>query len=244
MTTDDFKREFWLPTLHRWLAIIVGLILVGLGAWLYLCPPKRETIELVEKPGNVTEVQKATFVHSDPTALVIAALTAGSALIVYGLNGIRIVRLSMSSVTLQSLEGAGQAAENSQAGALASSSASVSVLMRDFLLRSSWNGLLLLKACQIAAHNKKTFNLRVLAGNLNVSFDYMFGFLIASQSAGALLGTSDPNTSSVTVEALEATVEKDLNKTIDGNIALPNQANLAQMKRVQISAIENYFRGL
>lgn len=78
-----------------------------------------------------------------------------------------------------------------------------------FLLRSSWYGLKVLKACQWASKGKRILNLRKMCTvGEQMAFDYAFGYFIASISADALSATANVATGDVVVSAVHATLDQ------------------------------------
>src|SRR4051794_1285919 len=101
MNSTTLHPDILLTGRQKWAAWIVGALLIVVAIVFYLCPPQRTSSEMRIHSGGRVEEQRSTA--ADPTTLVIALASAGSILFVYGLNGIRIIRVSMSSLSLETL---------------------------------------------------------------------------------------------------------------------------------------------
>jgi hypothetical protein len=88
-----------------------------------------------------------------------------------------------------------------------------------FMTSSSWNGIKLLYLCFQAANKNVTFDLRdYCANDPQMSFDYAYGFLIASASAGFVY-ISDAN-GMIKVNSMPPLVSDKLTKTLTIRIPL------------------------
>lgn len=242
MTTTKVPTEIMLPRLHAWCAAIVGLLMIAEAAVLYFAPPVRDTIESTIETGR--KIEKRLSTEADPTTLVIALSTAGAALVVYGMNGIRILRVSMSNVNVETLGALSEPAEKMASSTPPQKSSVPSDVMITFLLRSSWNGLKILKACQLAwIKGKPKFNLKLspVLGP-HTSYEYCYGFLIASLSVGAIIGSADAETGLVEIVWIDETLAREIDGIMNGNIAV--DPNLAAFKAGEMAALVAYFEKL
>lgn len=88
----------------------------------------------------------------------------------------------------------------------------------EFLKTSSWNGLKLLHVCQLCHQKKITFDLQYLCGlDGHMSYDYAYGYLIASISAQFLTCNIADN-KIITVTSMPAFVADRILPAIDGRI--------------------------
>jgi hypothetical protein len=110
-----------------------------------------------------------------------------------------------------------------------------------FLLRSSWNGLKILKACQVAYHKKRPLKLREVAAiGMAMSYDYAFGFFIASLSANLFVGYADPTTGEGFIYELDPTFDAKITEILQGNVAVGSNKDLVEAKRSDLAALSAY----
>jgi hypothetical protein len=89
-----------LPRAARTGSIVIGIVLIALAAALYIKPPKRASEVAAVPSANATVSITQTKADSEPSSVVIAAFTAGVAFVAFGLNGIKMTRLSSPMVEL------------------------------------------------------------------------------------------------------------------------------------------------
>lgn len=69
-----------------------GLALIGISIWIFLQPPIRTTRELKNCDGATCTKETAT--EADPNSITLAMLIAGSALLAFGINGLKLTKFS------------------------------------------------------------------------------------------------------------------------------------------------------
>jgi len=100
------KDEEFLPLncLERVLAGLIAIGAICFSVWLILTPPNRSTE--VDDP---ISVQTITTTQSDQTTVVVALLTASAALLLYAINGLRMNKFSVGSISGESSRNPGSA---------------------------------------------------------------------------------------------------------------------------------------
>ena len=92
------------PTLSfaaRCISVAIGLLVFAVAVVLYFRPPNRVSgSETTVYPSNDRTTSQSTSA-SEPSTVVVAMLTAGVFFIVFGLNGIRVTKLSSLAVSLE-----------------------------------------------------------------------------------------------------------------------------------------------
>ncbi len=260
MNSTTLHPDILLTGRQKWAAWVVGSFLILSALFLYVCPPSRESTESKRDSNGLTQEERSG--PADPTTLVIALASAGSILFVYGLNGIRVIRVSMSSLNLETLTAQLSNASTSGSGEIPKatpnavtpkvpegpSSGSIEArtraqLVDTFVRQSSWIGLKVLKACVLAKQKGKPFNLRAspVVGPQS-SYDYAYGYLVASMALGAVVGSSDPGAGIVVVEDIDPTVTATVDEYIRGNIAIAPP--LSALKSTEMKALEIFFEKL
>lgn len=80
------------------MAVVFGVVLLVLAGILCFNGPKRQTEETTThtKEGKAETTRKTTRTEGDPTTAVIALVTSGTALVIFGLNGLQLTKLSSS----------------------------------------------------------------------------------------------------------------------------------------------------
>lgn len=96
-----------LRTSARWACCIAGLISVVSAFFVLFQPPSRSTVEWKEK--GVFAKSSATSVDTSTPFTVL--VVSGFALLIYGLNGYRIIRLSAAGITAEAASAAAKAEE-------------------------------------------------------------------------------------------------------------------------------------
>jgi hypothetical protein len=260
MNSTTLHPDILLTKGQKWAAWIVGSFLIIGALVIYMVPPQRESLETKNDSAGRTEEQRS--IPADPTTLVIALASAGSILFVYGLNGIRIIRVSMSSLNLETLTAPLSNASTAGAAEIPKAASSPvppestgspqqnllearvrAQVIDTFVRQSSWIGLKVLKACVLAKQKGTAFNLRAspVVGPQS-SYDYCYGYLIASFALGALSGSGDPGTGIVVIENVDPTVAATVDEYIRGNIAIAPA--LSGFKVNEINAVNIFFEKL
>ncbi|MAT96379.1 MAG: hypothetical protein CL608_04480 [Anaerolineaceae bacterium] len=87
-----------LSTREKWLLYFIGIVLFVAAAYVLYFPPK-SVITKEDITGQVTEL---TTSSSNGTTAAIAIFSASMGIFLYGLNGLRLTRLSVSSISAES----------------------------------------------------------------------------------------------------------------------------------------------
>ncbi len=110
--------------------------------------------------------------------------------------------------------------------------------MRDILAAGSWNGLKVIKACQLASFHSKLLDLRALcATDPYTSYDYAYGYLVATAAVGMLGQQSNPTDGKIKVTHFFEITRISLDSEIHARIARSGKE--AEWK-AEIAAIENF----
>jgi hypothetical protein len=92
MLPETPEHPALLPIRNRILAGLIGTILIGLSIWIFLQPPIRTTRELNNCDNAICT--KETTTDADPNSLTLAMLIVGSALLAFGINGLKLTKFS------------------------------------------------------------------------------------------------------------------------------------------------------
>lgn len=121
----------------------------------------------------------------------------------------------------------------------------INIVVAEFLRVSSWNGLKLLYVCRICFEKELVFDLKQLCSLDNsMSYDYAFGYIVASTSANVLKFTTADNVQML-VTFMPTPVGEGIMPAIAGrlqHVGLPNATDFQnQLDRINafIAAIEN-----
>lgn len=256
VTLEEYRRWFILTTPEKTISAALGAILLGAAALLYLFPQSGETVET--QNGTPTKRTKTT---NDPTNLVIAVGSVGVALIVYSLNGIRFSKLEGPG-----FKGEGHAPppfdKNSEPNPQASPKDTADEEVREvrtaakppqdpliqegpdpattFLLRSSWNGLKILKACAWALKGRRIINIEELChAGFFIEPAYVQGFFVAAFSANIIRGFPSEN-GALIIHWVDPIVVENIDRVIDGMIGM--DVTQVRGRRADLDALLIYLR--
>jgi len=110
-----------------------------------------------------------------------------------------------------------------------------------FLLRSSWHGLKILKACQWAARSKRTLKVREFSKvGTPMAYDYAFGFLIAAFSADLVITSANPQSGLAVVVSVHPTVDSRIDEILEGYIS--THPEHSEPLRDDLNALLSYLR--
>jgi hypothetical protein len=111
-----------------------------------------------------------------------------------------------------------------------------------FLLRSSWHGLKILKACKWAAQGNRLLKLREFADvGAPMTYDYAFGFLIAAFSADlVIVSSANPQSGHVIVVSVDPMVEARIDAFLEGFIVAHEVHSEAL--RADLAALSSYLK--
>lgn len=258
LTLEEWKELFQLRWYWRVPIGIAGVVLLCTAYGLHESPPSRVLWELF--PGNKLS-DKVTVSVADSPSIVIAMFAAGCAFIIWAIIGIKIFRFEGFGITAQLPPPPGPNADTAQkpvaptpapAPARAPAAAASGMpfepqvgndTVHTFLLRSSWNGLKILKACQVAQKKGKAIQLKIICKiPAEMSYDYAFGYFIASFSADAFHGVADPSSGVAHVFTVHPTLEALLDEIIQGNIKVVPQ--MAAQKQTELAMLNAYLAQL
>ena len=111
-----------------------------------------------------------------------------------------------------------------------------------FLLRSSWHGLKILKACKWASQGNRLLKLRELANvGSPMAYDYAFGFLVAAFSADLAILSANPQSGHIVVASVHPTVDSRIDDFLEGYIAAHGAH--ADALRDDLNALLAYLKG-
>jgi hypothetical protein len=112
-------------------------------------------------------------------------------------------------------------------------------LVNGIIGAGSWNGLKVIKACQLANLQKRTFNLREMCAlDQRVSFDYAYGYLIAMTAVGLFRQENDMTSGNVTVTFFLDIVRLAVDSEILVRTSAPGPDT--EVKKAEIAAIEKF----
>lgn len=75
---------------------LIGCLLLLVAGYLFARPPHRDTVETSEE-GKI----KRTSAHAEPSVVVITVLSAGTAFLLYSINGLKLTRLSAGGIDVE-----------------------------------------------------------------------------------------------------------------------------------------------
>lgn len=272
LTIEEYERLFKLTPFWRGTLAVCAFLISCFAGVLYCTPPGRQSEKIVQAKSHI--IQTTSTAPADPSNVVIALFAGGIALLAYAATGIKITTFRAFGIegsaplppgrndvppiedpAKQTPATSGKLATPTSYSAL--TTAQIVELkekypglqfgedpVHTFLLRSSWNGLRVLKACQIAARTKRPFNLRQVAHiGTEMSYDYAFGYLIASCSAGVVVAATDAATGLVTVYEVHPTLDDRIDEIVSGNVPL-GPVEAVNAKRRDFSALRAYLDNL
>jgi hypothetical protein len=213
------------------------MVFIGIALFLFARPPSRITQEVTAKDPSAT---KTTTSSADTSNVVVALLTAGVGLIAFGVNGIRfskIEALGVKADTGQTLSADASTAATNGPASIKETGDHIEV----YLLRSSWHGLKVLRACLWASKGKRVLDLRQMcAVGQPMPYDYAFAYFVASVSANAFIGHANPETGIAIVSEVHATLQRLIDDVMEGNIRA-NPA-FADARRDDLNALLAYLK--
>ena len=119
----------------------------------------------------------------------------------------------------------------------------VSEVTKEFLRAASWNGLKIMYLCTECQKKRMAFDLRqVCASDDSMSYDYAFGYIVASCSAQFLRYETPDNVRILITQVLED-VHKELMPAIEGRLRFVGPA-MASDFNSQLNKIKTYIASL
>lgn len=102
-----------------------------------------------------------------------------------------------------------------------------------------------MKACQVAAQKGRILKLREVAKiGTEMSYDYAFGFFIASFSAGVVIGAGNPSTGETFINEVDPTLNAKIDEILEGNIKTDPHPEMSNAKRRDLAALTAYLNAL
>lgn len=236
MKFEDYERIFMLSKGQRQLLGFGSTVAFVAAGFLLFFPPSRKSLEraaLDQPPSRIIESA------ADTTSVVVALFSAGVVLLLFSVSGAKFAKLEVPGLKLETAsppigtlddspskpqtEAVAQSASTAPASADFGKPIPGVQVGKDaqdtFLLRSSWHGLKILKACQWAAQGNRLLKLREVASvGTPMAYDYAFGFLIAAFSADLVIASANPESGHVVVLRIHPTVDARINDVLDGYI--------------------------
>lgn len=246
--------------------VVVGLVLLIVACWIFATPPTRSTVESAKGENKTTtaESDPTTVVVSLGTAGVVFLLLAfnGFKFPKFEALGLKVDMPDLGAQDAPTVKMPDATrAESSSPPTSAPTSAPLGrgfqvianqkvpdtlhpmiIYGKDstetFLMRVSWNGLRILRACQWSAKNGKPIKLREVAkAGQEMNYDYAFGLFIAAFSANVFHGLGDPTTGVAQVHWIDPTVDERLADVMQGNINLSTEfRTVREIDRAQLEA--------
>jgi hypothetical protein len=236
MKIEDYERLFLLSRgQRRLLGIGSAVAFIGAGLLLF-SPPSRKTLE---RPALDQPPTKITESAADTTSVVVTLFSAGVVMLIFAVSGTKFAKVEVPGLKLEAasppigkLDDSPSKPKPESAEPLASTAPASAHFEKPipgvqtgndaqhtFLLRSSWHGLKILKACQWAAQGKRLLRLREFASvGTPMAYDYAFGFLIATFSANLVIASANPESGHVVVASVHPTVDERIDEFLEGYI--------------------------
>jgi hypothetical protein len=248
------EKLIYLGIPSRLACILSGILLVSAAIALTYWPAQRKSSEITHNSKDNSVLSKSTSNDTSSDTVSLCLLISGAILIVFGSNGIRIHKANAKSGDISGtdetrlaalLSGPSKGEESPPESNQALQKPAMSIFPPDnvietFLQISSFNGLKILYACQLSQIHNRPFSLRAMCTpTQQMSFDYAFGFLIASISAQIVIGAADPTTGQVSPTRLAPHADKLLMKYIEGNYNVHPQ--IRTLKMDQVLEIKHFF---
>ncbi|HRG55081.1 MAG TPA: hypothetical protein PLG56_03515, partial [Lacunisphaera sp.] len=245
----QWEDTYMLPMWIRVPLFLVGVFLVWFSFQLFVDPPTREVRELMVGPASESYTKTTTSADGS-TTVVMGVFAVSIGCLVWAIIGVRYPKFEGLDYTtppgpLADSPPAQKIAVEAHQQADPPSAVSGQVgdnAVHTFLLRSSWNGLLVLKACQVSKDKQKALNLRELCALLGMSYDYAFGYFIATFSADVLAGVADPTTGITRVFEINQVLREKIDEIIQGNLAV--SAALEPRKKADLGKLTEYLAKL
>lgn len=251
--------KLWLLAAWRRLVVgVVGIFVLLIASAVYWKPPIRETITYDGERSRIVRTESP----ADSSGVTIALLTAGAVALAYGL-GLKIPSFGLAdsdnsqeaSAQVQDVEppsspphAAAAATRDTTLAGKSSDEQVAAAIDRELLQRaeyfvrvSSWNGKKVLYASYLASRSpSKIFDLRGLCRrDSRMSFDYAFGYFVASSSAGVFQHGTSADGNFLEVTQFPEIIATLLLKHIEGQLSMPLDDR--EKKRAEIREIANFF---
>lgn len=255
LSLDEYERLFTLPKEKQRILYATGTALALAAGLLLFYPPTRKSVETL---GQDKTPSKTIASEAEATNVVVALVSAGVVLLLFAVNGTKFAKLEVPGLKVETERPSlGEwedspskpKAEVASVGSPASGEHGKPIAgvqngdnpQHTFLLRSSWHGLKILKACQASVQPKRLLNLREFATvGMPMAYDYAFGFFIAAFSADVVIASADPVSGHVFVVSVHPTVDARINEVLEGYIAAHSGG--ADELRDDLNALLSYLK--
>lgn len=249
MSTPITRQPELISDKSRITAGCIGLGLVALGVILFFDPPTRETSEVTKPLADHTGASKKIIVDAEVASIAGVMIIAGAALLAFGINGLKITSFSspvLNATTAPLAPSSLQASGDNARPALPAPSAAngfmidASRLLDAYFAVSSWNGIKVVHIARRAAENGAAFDFRIFcSGDPRMTYDYAYGYLVASSSLGIFRHISDGTGAIITVSNFIPLAVQKLGEEIERRYL--SDVVDGPTKRLEIERIDKFF---